>query len=62
MSSHQPSRTPRATATCYTRTGLVAALAWLGACGPQAREDTAPVRHKEQLAWESVKPSVRSYK
>jgi succinate dehydrogenase / fumarate reductase flavoprotein subunit len=25
-------------------------------------EDTAPVRHKEQLVWESVKPSVRSYK
>jgi succinate dehydrogenase / fumarate reductase flavoprotein subunit len=24
--------------------------------------DTAPVRHKEQLVWESVKPSVRSYK
>jgi succinate dehydrogenase / fumarate reductase flavoprotein subunit len=25
-------------------------------------EDTAPVRHKEQLVWESVKPTVRSYK
>jgi len=25
-------------------------------------EDTAPVRHKEPLVWESVKPSVRSYK
>jgi succinate dehydrogenase / fumarate reductase flavoprotein subunit len=25
-------------------------------------DDAAPVRHKEQLVWESVKPSVRSYK
>jgi succinate dehydrogenase / fumarate reductase flavoprotein subunit len=25
-------------------------------------EETAPIRHKEQLVWESVKPSVRSYK
>jgi succinate dehydrogenase / fumarate reductase flavoprotein subunit len=25
-------------------------------------DDTAPERHKEQLVWESVKPSVRSYK